>query len=383
MRSLAASNPILTAKESLMSLFEESKRKVEHRLKEDIESCTQVQGTVRGQDSSRVEIWIRPAKQPGVVSRIEGTGNDSEQVGGLRALSASDINKRFVLSFLHTHGKIFTKVGMESFTAVATRMLEEFQALLQHSPSPLGSTRMLQIITINMFTIHYAQTREKGHGETRSVLEEESTSLGLAMFGVLVQRCTELLKETPAEPVPLGEVSEELDPMVRVSTLPTDLRELLPSVKVWSDWMLGHPEQWNPPPCIFDGSPDVWQCLAELCNSFATVYHGEIPLYKADADGESDELRLLVLEEDRMLAGFVPLLAAPQEPCYIDPKSDIAIAADCKRVTVLKYFLEALCGQEEPLLAFKGGKYVSIASLDTPSQSTENKTQSHISEQCQ
>lgn len=48
---------------------------------------------------------------------------------------------------------------MESFTAVATRMLEEFQALLQHSPSPLGSTRMLQIITINMFTIHYAQTR--------------------------------------------------------------------------------------------------------------------------------------------------------------------------------------------------------------------------------
>lgn len=30
MRSLAASNPILTAKESLMSLFEEAKRKVWH-----------------------------------------------------------------------------------------------------------------------------------------------------------------------------------------------------------------------------------------------------------------------------------------------------------------------------------------------------------------
>ena len=28
---------------------------------------------------------------------------------------------------------------------------------------------------------------------------------------------------------------------------------------------------------------------------------------------------------------------------------------------MLKYFLEALCGQEEPLLAFKGGKYVSMA----------------------
>lgn len=75
--------------------------------------------------------------------------------------------------------------------------------------------------------------------------------------------------------------------------------------------------------CVFSGSPDVWQCLAALCNSLASVYHGEIPLFKADADGESDELQLLVLEEDRMLAGFVPLLAAPQEPCYIDLQSDI------------------------------------------------------------
>ncbi|XP_026783660.2 telomerase-binding protein EST1A isoform X1 [Pangasianodon hypophthalmus] len=391
MRSLAASNPILTAKESLMSLFEEAKRKaeqIERRMKENMESGTRGprgHGTVRSQDATRVEIWIRPSGHPGVASRIEGSesGKDSEQDGGLRALSASDLNKRFVLSFLHTHGKLFTKVGMESFPAVATRMLEEFRALLQHSPSPLGSTRMLQIITVNMFTVHYAQTRDKGQGEARSVLEEQSTSLGLAMFGLLVQRCTELLKETPAEPIPLEEVDDEVEPMVRVSSFTTDLRELLPSVKVWSDWMLGHPEQWNPPPCNFDGSPDVWQCLADLCNSLASVYHGEIPLFKADADGESDELRLLVLEEDRMLAGFVPLLAAPQEPCYIEPQSDTAMAADCKRVTVLKYFLEALCGQEEPLLAFKGGKYVSIASLATPSQSAEHKTQSQTNEPCQ
>ncbi|TTK47645.1 Telomerase-binding protein EST1A [Bagarius yarrelli] len=391
MRSLAASNPILTAKESLMSLFEESKRKaeqVEGRLMENVESGKRGQwghGTVRCQDATRVEIWIRPTANSGVSACTEGSesGNDFEQGGGLKTLSASELNKKFILSFLHTHGKLFTKVGMESFPAVATRMLEEFRALLQHSPSPLGNTRMLQIITVNMFTIHSAQTRgQKGQGEARSVLEEQSTSLGLAMFGLLVQRCTELIKETPAEPILLEDIDDESKPMVRVSTFPTDLRELLPSVKVWSDWMLGHPEQWNPPPCNFDGSPDVWQCLAELCNSLASVYHGEIPLFKADADGESDELRLLVLEEDKMLAGFVPLLAAPQEPCYIDPQSDTAIAADCKRVTVLKYFLEALCGQEEPLLAFKGGQYVSIASLATSSQ-TEHKSQSQTSELCQ
>uniref|UniRef100_A0A8C1Z1Q7 Telomerase-binding protein EST1A n=1 Tax=Cyprinus carpio TaxID=7962 RepID=A0A8C1Z1Q7_CYPCA len=350
MRSLAASNPILTAKESLMSLFEEAKRKadqIECRRKQEVDGGTRGPrghgGGRRGEDATRVEIWIRPTGHPGT-SRLTGSesGKDSEQDGELGTLSPSDLNKRFILSFLHTHGKLFTKVGMESFPAVASRVLQEFWALLQHSPSPLGSTRMLQIITINMFTIHNAQIREP----------------------------------IPAEELGEFDEMEEEEGMVRVSVFPPDLRELLPSMKVWSDWMLGHPEKWNPPPCSIQGGPDVWQCLADLCNSLARVYHGEVLLYKADVDGEGDEeLRVLQLEEDKMLSGFVPLLAAPQEACYIDQETDAAIAADCKRVTVLKYFLEALCGQEEPLLAFKGGKYISMATPPTPSINTENKAQ--------
>ncbi|KAJ8267221.1 hypothetical protein GJAV_G00139960 [Gymnothorax javanicus] len=381
MRSLAASNPILTAKESLMSLFEETKRKadqLERRQQRELEGGSRGprNGTGRGEEAARVEIWIRPSGPTGATPRTGSeSGRDSEQDGELGALSASDLNKRLVLSFLHAHGKLFTKVGMETFLEVAGRVLQEFRALLQHSPSPLGSTRMLQIVTINMFAVHNAQSRD-GPGDSRSVLQEQTTALGLAMFALLVRRCTELLKDTPTAPPPLEEGEEpedgEAEEMVWVSAFPPDLRELLPSVKVWSDWMLGHPEQWNPPPCSLPStagcSPDVWQCLADLCNALACVYHGEAPLYKAEED---EDLRLLLLEEDRLLAGFVPLLAAPQEPCYIDSTANTAIAADCKRVTVLKYFLEALCGQEEPLLAFKGGKYVSVAILPPPGLGTE------------
>ncbi|XP_023272358.1 telomerase-binding protein EST1A isoform X1 [Seriola lalandi dorsalis] len=390
MRSLAASNPILTAKESLMSLFEEAKRKteqLERRRRQEQEGGSRgpaVRGRGRGEEGARVEIWIRPSGQAATPSSQRGgseSSRDSEQDGELGSLSASDLNKRFILSFLHAHGKLFTKVGMESFPGVASRVLQEFRSLLQHGPSLLGSTHMLQIITINMFTIHNAHSRGE-EGEVRSVLQEQSTALGLGMFALLVQRCTELLRDIPAEPVPMadgeeeGGKGEELDGMVRVSAFPLDLRELLPSIKVWSDWMLGHPDQWNPPPCSIDCSPDVWQCLADLCNLLARVDHGELPLYKVDTDEvEGDEeLTVLQLKEDRLLAGFVPLLAAPQEPCYTDRHTEMAIAADCKRVTVLKYFLEALCGQEEPLLAFKGGKYISVATSPSPNHSVDTRS---------
>lgn len=57
----------------------------------------------------------------------------------------------------------------------------------------------------------------------------------------------------------------------------------------------------------------------------ARVDHEEVPLYKVDTDeSEGDEeLTLLQLKEDRLLAGFVPLLVAPQEPCYIDKHTDM------------------------------------------------------------
>lgn len=61
----------------------------------------------------------------------------------------------------------------------------------------------------------------------------------------------------------------------------------------------------------------------------ARVDHEEVPLYKVDTEeSEGDEeLTVLQLKEDRLLAGFVPLLAAPQEPCYIDRHTDTVSGA--------------------------------------------------------
>ncbi|XP_043574825.1 telomerase-binding protein EST1A [Chiloscyllium plagiosum] len=369
MRSLAASNPILTARESLMSLFEETKRKAEQaelKRQQESELSPGLRGKGRkqtfrqvGEDTSRVEVWIHathPHSSLGTESgREDGTSEQDEDLGNL---SPSDLNKRFILNFLHAQGKLFTKIGMETFPLVAANVLKEFRALLQHSPSPIGNTRMLQLMAINMFAVHHSQLKDSGSENCRSVIQEHATALGLAIFGLLVERCIEQLKETAR-----ARSTEEEDDDIKVSAFSFDLKELLPSVKVWSDWMLGHPDEWNPPPKSLilpkEIAIDVWAMLAEFCNIFTAVNQSEVPLYK-DPD---EDLTLLVLEEDKILSGFVPLLAAPQDPCYVETAADKVIAADCKRVTVLKYFLEALCGQEEPLLAFKGGKYVSMAPI--------------------
>uniref|UniRef100_A0A8C5MQG1 Telomerase-binding protein EST1A n=1 Tax=Leptobrachium leishanense TaxID=445787 RepID=A0A8C5MQG1_9ANUR len=388
MRSLAASNPILTAKESLMSLFEETKRKAEQMEQKQQKNCglnaqsSNARTTFRSamDDTTRIEIWIHRTLAGS--KRRSSEGHDD-----LASLSPSELNKRFLLSFLHAQGKLFTRIGMETFPVVAEKALKEFRALLQHSPSPIGSTRMLQLMAINMFAVSHSRCKVSTDGQSegsRSIIQDQATSLGLSMFSLLVARCIQLLKSQIKEPNCLGGKGTVTDDEeeLKVSMFLSDLKELLPSVKVWSDWMLGHPDTWNPPPSALtsckEPSLDAWVVLAEFCNTLTSVNQSEIPLYK-DPD---DDLSLLTLDEDRLLSGFVPLLAAPQEPCYVEKTSDKIIAADCKRVTVLKYFLEALCGQEEPLLAFKGGKYVSVAPIpDTIGKETGSPEGNQVDDQ--
>lgn len=74
----------------------------------------------------------------------------------------------------------------------------------------------------------------------------------------------------------------------------------------------------------------------------ARVDHGEVPLYKVDSEeNEGDEeLTVLQLKEDKLLAGFVPLLAAPQEPCYTDKQTDMVSGTKRKKkhhVTLYNY----------------------------------------------
>lgn len=67
-----------------------------------------------------------------------------------KKLSTRELNKRFMHNFLNTIGKLFTKVGMETYQEVCSRMLHEFNELLRRQAGTFGKMRLLQIIVINL-----------------------------------------------------------------------------------------------------------------------------------------------------------------------------------------------------------------------------------------
>lgn len=70
-----------------------------------------------------------------------------------KKLSTNELTKRFMLNYLNSVGKLFTKVGMESYPDVCSQMLHELKALLKRSPCPLGRVRLMQINVINIAVI--------------------------------------------------------------------------------------------------------------------------------------------------------------------------------------------------------------------------------------
>ncbi|XP_074640176.1 telomerase-binding protein EST1A-like [Tubulanus polymorphus] len=327
-RSLSASNPFLSAREGLMSLFDEARKKAEAKGKKTSASETGVE-ELNVIDKHRTEIWIG-------ANPVENTKDDDVE---LNSLIPVELNKKFVLSFLHIHGKLFTKIGMETFTDTCGGMLEELRLLLQHSPCPVGNTRLLQLMVINMFMIENTALRDsRMETDFRSVLQEQALQVGLYMFSLLVERCVQLFKVHLSSPdYPRYMMSDEL-------------HNLFPSIKIWCDWMLCHHAIWNPP--MKDGNVmpgvNVWMNVSDLCNVLKDIDISHVKFYTTRKEG----CDAVVLPEDVMMAGFVPLLSAPQDTAYVHATVDKDIAKDCFRIERLQLFADYLCGIEPPVLTY-------------------------------
>ncbi|XP_050049896.2 telomerase-binding protein EST1A-like [Dermacentor andersoni] len=380
MRSLAASNPFLTARESLLALFDDARKKYDHLERKRLEEeGTSQQPSLEGPwDEERLEIWIRPDGSTSHRSSRQGD-QASREIEQLAQLSTIDLNKRYVLSFLHVHGKLFTKVGMETFSETARRMLMEFRCLLQRTPAAVTNSRHLQLLAINMFTVANTCLKDRSMDpDCRSLLQEQSLQVALAHVAIVLERATQLLQQSSSSPSSSSSSSPGApsSSFSRVS-LSDEVAELLPTLKLWTDWMSCQKRLWIPPPtpCDYNTSVkgNVWTTLADLLTVLRRLNLGDIKFFKEP--GEDREL--VTLPEDATLTSFVPLLGAPQEPFYVQVPCDRERARNYLRISRIQFFGDYLCGISPPYLEFnvERKRFVSlIAVLDTESDSEKDLT---------
>ncbi|XP_034941646.1 uncharacterized protein Smg6 isoform X2 [Chelonus insularis] len=380
MRSLMASNPFLSSRESLIALFDENRKKyesTERKRKEEREwkeraRMKEKEGANNITGGLRRETWYHPDGKK--MRRTTSTANASEvkltqsDLEDLAQLSSVEVNRRFVTSYLHVHGKLITKIGMETFQEAGIQMLREFRALLQHSPLPLPGTRLLQLLALNMFAIDSTKLKdtqmEQGY---RSEVQERALIVSLQMFSLILERAIALLKE---------ELEKKDRPRLVVDE---DMQVLLPTIKIWCDWLVCHSLVWFPPPSCTDyrvGPPgDAWSRLATMVNLLEKLpYPRNIIIHEREATGRENELSLIKLPEDTTLAGFTPLMSCPRESFYADKNDDMEVAQVCLRMHLIVFFgQEFLCGLETPVLKLQKNEsgvseYVSLVeTLNTSS----------------
>ncbi|GFQ74680.1 hypothetical protein TNCT_681411 [Trichonephila clavata] len=348
MRSLAASNPYLSSKESLLPLFDEARKKYEQyeakRTKENVDETNYLEEDINGQ----FEVWI---KNDGSTNQLPAdTSIDSSDLTDLPDI---ELNKRFIISFLHVHGKLFTKVGMETFPDVLKNMLKEFHCLLQRTPLPLTAIRILQLLAINIFSVANSSQKENGreHGGC-SLLQEQALYTSMMMMSMLMDHCVFLL------------VSQKSSPDLNNKIISDDLALLLPAVKIWTDWMSCQRTLWAPPSSVLLGrlnigySKSVWSSFANLLTAL-----GEIDISNPVViNHEVPDYIPLVLVEDITFAGFVPVLEALHYPAFVKPPFDKEKAKHVFRISRIQFFGDYLCGITPSCMEFhvESKQYISL-----------------------
>ncbi|CAH0720855.1 unnamed protein product, partial [Brenthis ino] len=345
MRSLMSSNPFQSARESLLSLFDENRKKYEAAERKRRAAVEQARGGENGSENGirgsaggvggvagaglRREVWVRPSGQR--TTTLRAAPDDS-----LSSMTPVELNKNFITSYLHVHGKLITKIDMETFHTSAAHMLRQFRALLHRQPLPTPAARLLQLTALNMFAVETNAASLKGNnGSERSAWLECALGVSLLMFGALLERCCALLPE-PAH------TQQHADALL-----------LLPAIKVWSDWMLCHSSVWNPPPTFdnfeIESENDPWDWLAKLMNILEALDDKSI-----EFESEMKEGNVSVrLPEDASLAGFTPLMYMEPAAAWLPAERAPAphTAEHVLRTRKLLFFgTEYLVGVEPPVL---------------------------------
>lgn len=366
MRSLLASNPIHSAKESLKVLFDEIRKKQETLMPKEVE-C---KGNNENVMPMRREIWIHPDgsrrlhRLPKLSNQGKkySTGNDES----VESLDLNQLNKRFLLSFLNIQGKLFTGIGMDSFDSVAHQMFNDFKVLLSHSPLIFTYQRLLQIVSLNIFSVFY-NNREEIKQQKREIRIQAFT-VGSIMFAMILDRINDILnehffidcKETnkvlKLDAKPVDNEIESIPCSPKHNGLKLDLPEdaftLVCAVKVWCNWLLNYDDLRNPS-MPYINSEKLRQMNIEPWKSFAKFLNMTNGKDKCDeilSQNNSLDHKPILLDEDTYLKGFAPLKFSDETLTYCHKISDSKNVKNTLRLVKIFQYANSLCDFDNQII---------------------------------
>ncbi len=249
MRCLMSKNPFPSSHDGLTVIFEEVKKKWELSEKRRLEEKERRRRVIeREKEGTRLtkgtrlrkEIWIRPDGGGRRLHRTTSAQDAAEsEDADLHEMSVTDINRRFINTFLYLIGKLFTNIDMETFPLALELLQKEFRVLVSRAPLPIDSKRLVQIMALNMFVVEHTKMKQSmastsGSDCYRSAGQDSALQLSFEIFCILVERCNNLLED----------FKPSFDSTSQAIFHDEDLPTLLSAVKVWCDWLLGNYDTW-------------------------------------------------------------------------------------------------------------------------------------------
>jgi len=379
-RSLTVSNPILTAREKLTAIFYDIQKKAdriqrtEDEKKAAEEKCQQIKdrnqaGRGKGRslfseaakgiglisekedNHGRHEVWIFvrhgsyrrvTLTEHGKVQEVNSVGDPvseatteerpAEPVKESPKISLQEVNRKFVLHFLCAHGLLYSRIGMERLPTLQYQLIGEFHTLLEYPAcSAISRSNLLQMMAINIFAIGNTAAQDSEEQYVRvGTPQDQALNLAIEMFISLLKSCCSLLQ------------SIDFEARNTQEGLSAPLRQFLPAVKVFADWMICDVDLWQVSSISTHGI--LWESVSQFTNALSYV----------DIDNLHDENgdELVTLYEDEFLAGFKPLSMANKPLSKVSDVRLKDLVEDYLRCQCLKDFAAFLVSLENPPLEF-------------------------------
>ncbi|CAD6992737.1 telomerase-binding protein EST1A [Ceratitis capitata] len=288
MRSLLSSNAIYSARESLLVLFDEIRKKYEENelkaspLHQSSPRCN----NTRASKSMRKEVWIHVDGVRRLHRTSESDSGRSKRAilkeeQGFKQLNDEELIRRFTSLYLYIIGKLYTGIGMESVVAHQRKLLAELSVLLSRSPFPIKRSRLLKIVALNIFILEHNM-----HKESRREIRYYAFNFCNQIFGLLLRKCNQLFETFEDKLLDHEDLSF------------IELNTLLQYINIYTDWLTRNVAIWEP---VRNEEHIIMNSWAEW-ESFYQV------LKRLIDDKSINNVPIDSLDEEVYLSGFTPLM---------------------------------------------------------------------------